>query len=112
MGDERAALSVGDKADSRTDVRSRYVMKDTGNDLTDEPMCVGEAVGIDGRELLAWVIPSVTWRGRPRFEPKVERHFVTWSTSWRGRRRRSFEQARDAALKVLHRLDRNGGRGG
>lgn len=87
-------------------------MKDTGNDLTDEPMCVGEAVGIDGRDLLAWVTTSVNWRGQPRYEPKVERHFVTWGTSWRGRPRRTFDEAKTAALKVLRRLDRDGERGG
>lgn len=78
--------------------------------LDDEPSCVGRAVDITGHDVAAWVIPSISWRGRPLFRPKLERYFVHWSTEWSGRRRRTFDEAKNAALAVLWRVDKNGGR--
>lgn len=65
---------------------------------------------IDGCDVAAWIIPSMTWRGSPRWKPKLERKFVTWRTFWNGRRYRSFEKAKARALTVLARVDADHGR--
>ena len=78
--------------------------------LADEPSCVGRAFGIDGHALAAWVTVSMSWRGQPRWTPRVERCFVTWSTLWVGRRYRSRDNATTRVLAVLARVDERGGR--
>lgn len=91
-----------------------------GSDLTDadaealdaEPMCVGRAIDITGHDVAAWVIPHMNWRGKARYEPRVERYFVGWDVSWRGYRRRTFDAAKRRALAALHDFDRKGGRRG
>ncbi len=78
--------------------------------LDDIPACVGRGRTVDGCDVAAWVIPSMTWFGSPRYTPKLERRFVSWNTFWRGRRRRTFDEAKARALQVLARIDVHGER--
>ena len=78
--------------------------------LDDEPMCIGTVEDITGHEVTAWVIPSMTWMGRLRWTPKLERYFVGWSTMWWGWPRHSFDKAKAKAEKALRNVDRRRGR--